>query len=140
MESVKNYVGIANERNTNRLNNKLNKLEAKEMQQVANEKTLAKNLSTTRQKAANINYLQADDLRAQFIKHVNFIAKKRKTALCGFDATAIKKICDNSILFNCMDERGLNVIKCVSICVGLLDKQIKEMKKKQEKASKQASK
>lgn len=140
MESVKNYIGIANEKQTNRLNNKLNNLEAKEMQQVANEKTLAKNLSTTRQKAANINYLQVDDLRAQFVKHVNFIAKKRKTALCGFDATAIKRTCDNSILFNCMDERGLNVVKCVSVCIGLLDKQAKEMVKKQEKETKKAGK
>jgi hypothetical protein len=136
MENVKNYVGITSEKQTSRLNNKLSKLEAKEMQQVANEKTLAKNLSTTRQKAANINYLCVDDLKAQFIKHVNFCNKKRKSIFCGFDATAIKKAVNDTILFDCMDERGLNVVKCVSVCVGVLEKQVKEMKRKQEKEAK----
>lgn len=136
MENVRNYVGIASEKQTTRLNNKLSKLEAKEMQQVANEKTLAKHLSSTMQKETCLVYHNEETLKAEFVKHVNFCAKHRKSTLCGFDATAIKKAVTSEILFNFLDVDGLKKVQCVSFVIGLLDKQAKEMKKKQEKANK----
>lgn len=136
MENVKNYVGIASQKHTTRINNKLSKLEAKEMQQVANEKTLSKHLSSTRQKETCLVYHTEETLKAEFVKHVNFCAKHRKNTLCGFDATAIKKTVTPEILFNFLDVDGLKKVQCVSFVVGLLDKQAKEMKRKQEKANK----
>ena len=52
---------------------KVGKLESKEMQQVANEKTLAKNLSTTRQKLVNLKKYEYNELEQLIVKHVNFI-------------------------------------------------------------------
>lgn len=131
--NFKAFIDNANEKNVSRINNKLGKLETKEMQQVANEKTLAKNLSTTQQRITNLEYNTAETLKADFVKHVNFLSKHRKQSLQGFDATAIKKAVTNEILFNYLDIDGLKKVQCVSFVIGLLEKQAKEMKRKQEK-------
>jgi hypothetical protein len=122
-----------------RINSKIGKLQAKEMMQVANEKTLAKNLSTTRQKLVNLQHYDVEDLKKVFVKHVNFCAKKRLSTLVGFDATAIKKSVTNEDLENCIDERGLNVVKCLSLVIGNLDKQAKKTQKELEKQAKKQS-
>lgn len=123
----------------NRINSKIGKLQAKEMKQVANEKTLAKNLSSTRQKLVNLQYYELEDLQKTFVKHVNFCAKKRLSSLVGFDATAIKKTVTIEDLENCIDERGLDVVKCLSVVIGRLDKQAKEKQKELERQSKKQS-
>jgi hypothetical protein len=138
--SVRNYIGQANQTQTNRLNNKLGKLESKEAKQTANKKTLAKNLSRTKGKRVIIQKTDLDDLQAQFNAFVNFLNKKDKSPFMGFDATAIKKVVTASILFNNLGENGLNKANCLADCVGILDKQAKEMIKKQAKEMKQASK
>ena len=123
----------------NRINSKIGKLQAKEMKQVANERTLAKNLSSTRQKLVNLQHYELEDLQKTFIKHVNFCAKKRLSTLVGFDATAIKKSVTTEDIENCIDERGLNVVKCLSLVIGRLDKLAKEKKKELEKQTKKQS-
>lgn len=128
-----------NAKTANRINTKIGKLQTKEMLQVANEKTLAKNLSTTRQKLLNLQHFDIEDLQKVFVKHVNFCAKKRLSSLVGFDATAIKKTVTIEDLENCIDERGLNVVKCLSIVIGRLDKQAKEKQKDLERQSKKQS-
>lgn len=128
-----------NAKTENRINSKIGKLQAKEMLQLANEKTLAKNLSSTRQKLVNLQYLDIEDLQKVFTKHVNFCAKKRLSSLVGFDATAIKKSVTIEDLENCIDERGLNVVKCLSIVIGKLDKQAKQKQKELEKQAKKQS-
>ena len=138
--SVRNYIGQANQTQTNRLNNKLGKLESKEAKQTANEKTLAKNLSRTKSKRIIIQKTDLEDLQAQFNAFINFLNKKDKSPFMGFDATAIKKVVTASIMFNNLTENGLNKAGCLADCVGLLDKQAKEMMKKQAKEMKQASK
>lgn len=138
--SVRNYVGQANQTQTNRLNNKLGKLEAKEMKQTANPKTLNKNLSRTKGKRVIIQKTDLEDLQSQFNAFINFLNKKDKTPFMGFDATAIKKVVNPQILFNNLDENGLKKAGCLADCVGILDKQAKEMIKKQAKEMKQASK
>lgn len=119
-----------------RLNVKIGKLQSKEMRQVANEKTLAKNLSTTRQKLVNLQHYDLEDLKKVFIKHVNFCDKKRQSSLVGFDAKSIKNAVSTEDLENCIDERGLNAVKCLTIVIGRLDKQRKETIKRLEKESK----
>lgn len=138
--SVRNYIGQANQTQTNRLNNKLGKLETKEMKQTANEKTLTKNLSRTKGKRVIIQKTDLEDLQAQFNAFINFLNKKDKSPFMGFDATAIKKVVTPQILFNNLNENGLKKADCVADCVGILDKQAKEMLKKQAKEMKQASK
>lgn len=138
--SVRNYIGQANQTQTTRLNNKLGKLESKEMKQTANPKTLNKNLSRTKGKRVIIEKTDLDDLQSQFNAFINFLNKKDKTPFMGFDATAIKKVVSASILFNNLGENGLNKASCLADCVGILDKQAKEMIKKQAKEMKQASK
>lgn len=128
-----------NAKTENRINSKIGKLQAKEMLQVASKRTLAKNLSSTRQKLVNLQYYELEDLQKVFTKHVNFCAKKRISSLVGFDATAIKKSVTNEDLENCIDERGLNVVKCLSIVIGRLDKQAKEKQKELEKQAKKQS-
>lgn len=137
---VRNYIGQANQTQTNRLNNKLGKLESKEAKQTANEKTLTKNLSRTKGKRVIIQKTDLEDLQAQFNAFINFLNKKDKSPFMGFDATAIKKVVNASILFNNLDENGLKKASCLADCVGILDKQAKEMMKKQAKEMKQASK
>lgn len=112
---------------------KVGKLEAKELQQVANEKTLAKNLSTTRQKIVNLKKYEYTELEQLIVKHVNFMAKKRTATLCGYDATAIKRTAKDVNLYNFVDERGFNAVKCLSHLIGILDKETKDMQRKQEK-------
>lgn len=119
-----------------RINLKIGKLQSKEMKQVSSEKTLLKNLSSTRQKLVNLQYYDIDDLKALFVKHVNFCDKKRPSSLVGFDSKAIKQAVTSEDLENCVDERGLNSVKCLSIVIGRLDKQRKEVAKKLEKTSK----
>jgi hypothetical protein len=138
--SVRNYIGQANQAQTTRLNNKLGKLETKEMKQTANPKTLNKNLSSTKGKRVIIQKTDLEDLQAQFNAFINFLNKKDKSPFMGFDATAIKKVVNASILFNNLGENGLNKANCLADCVGILDKQAKEMIKKQAKEMKQASK
>ena len=138
--SVRNYIGQANQMQTTRLNNKLGKLESKEAKQTANEKTLTKNLSRTKGKRVIIQKTDLEDLQAQFNAFVNFLNKKDKAPFMGFDATAIKKVINASILFNNLDENGLKKASCLADCVGVLDKQAKEIIKKQAKEMKQASK
>lgn len=128
-----------NAKNQSRINCKIGKLQSKEMKQVASEKTLAKNLSTTRQKLVNLQHYDLEDLQKVFIKHVNFCAKKRLSSLVGFDATAIKKSATIEDIENCIDERGLNVVKCLSIVIGRLDKQAKQKQKELEKQAKKQS-
>lgn len=128
-----------NTKTENRINSKIGKLQSKEMKQVANEKTLAKNLSSTRQKLVNLQCYELEDLQKVFTKHVNFCAKKRLSTLVGLDATAIKKSVTNEDLENCIDERGLNVVKCLSIVIGRLDKQAKAKQKELEKQAKKQS-
>lgn len=129
-----------NAKTESKINSKIGKLQAKEMKQIANEKTLAKNLSSTRQKLVNLQYYDMEDLQKTFVKHVNFCAKKRLSTLVGFDATAIKKAVTTEDLENCIDERGLNVVKCLSIVIGRLDKQAKQKQKELEKQSKELQK
>lgn len=114
---------------------KVGKLQAKEMQQVANEKTLSKNLCTTRQKLVNLQKIEVDELVETFVKHVNFCARKRQTVLCGFDGTAIKNIAKRGEinLYEFVDERGLNCVRALSSVVGILEKAAKELKKQQER-------
>lgn len=119
-----------------RLNVKIGKLQAKEMNQVANDKTLAKNLSTTRQKLVNLQHYEVEDLKKVFIKHVNFCDKKRPASLVGFDAKSIKNAVTIDDIENCIDERGVNAVKCLSIVIGRLDKQRKKTIKRLEKESK----
>lgn len=138
--SVRNYIGQANQMQVTRLNNKLGKLESKEAKQTANEKTLTKNLSRTKGKRVIIQKTDLEDLQAQFNAFVNFLNKKDKSPFMGFDATAIKKVVTHQILFNNLDENGLKKASCLADCVGILDKQAKEMIKKQAKEMKQASK
>lgn len=128
-----------NAKTESRINCKIGKLQAKEMLQVTNEKTLAKNLSTTRQKLVNLQHYDLEDLQKTFIKHVNFCAKKRVSTLVGFDATAIKKSVTTEDLENCIDERGLNVVKCLAFVIGRLDKQAKQKQKELEKQAKKQS-
>lgn len=128
-----------NAKTETRLNNKIGKLQAKEMKQVANEKTLAKHLSTTRQKLVNLQSYEIEDLKKTFVKHVNFCAKKRVSTLVGFDATAIKKAVTIEDIENCIDERGLNAVKCLSLVIGKLDKVAKETQRKLEKQAKKQS-
>lgn len=124
-----------NEKNANRINTKIGKMQAKEMKQFSNEKTLAKNLSTTRQKLVNLEYLINDEetMKAQVIKHINYCAKKRSSSLMGYDATSLKREITLDILQTCTDDRGTNVVRVVSILVGMLDKKRKELEKKQAK-------
>lgn len=131
-----------NEKNENRINTKIGKMQAKEMKQFANEKTLTKNLSSTRQKLINLQYLANDieTMKAQAIKHLNYCAKKRASSLMGFDVTSLKKEINDDILQMCIDERGLNCVRVVSVLVGILDKKAKEIKRQAEKAGKKASK
>lgn len=128
-----------NAKTESRINCKIGKLQSKELKQIANERTLAKNLSTTRQKLVNLQYFDIEDLQKVFTKHVNFCAKKRLSSLVGFDATAIKKSVTTEDLENCIDERGLNVVKCLSIVIGRLDKQAKQKQKELEKQAKKQS-
>lgn len=129
-----------NTKTESRINCKIGKLQSKEMKQVANEKTLAKNLSTTRQKLVNLQYYDIEDLKKTFIKHVNFCERKRQSSLVGFDAKAIKQAITNDDLENCIDERGLNSVKCLSLVIGRLDKERKQIAKELEKQNKKAGK
>lgn len=122
-----------NAKTESRLNCKIGKLQSKEMKQVANERTLAKHLSATRQKLVNLQHSDVETLRAQFIKHVNFCAKKRVSSLVGFDATAIKKTVTDSQLWDSLDERGLNAVKCLTLVIGEIDKERKAKAKELEK-------
>lgn len=123
-----------------RLNMKIGKLQTKEMNQIANNKTLAKNLSTTRQKLVNLQHYDVDDLKKVVIKHINFCDKKRQSALVGFDAKSIKNALTCEDIENCIDERGINAVKCMSLVIGRLDKQRKEIAKQLEKEAKKESK
>ena len=123
-----------------RLNVKIGKLQAKELKQVANEKTLLKNLSSTRQKLVNLQHYDTEDLKKVFIKHVNFCDKKRQSSLVGFDAKAIKQAVTTEDIENCIDERGLNAVKCLSLVIGRLDKERKETVKRLEKENQKKSK
>lgn len=123
-----------------RLNVKVGKLQAKEMNQVANEKTLAKNLSTTRQKLVNLQHYDVEDLKKVVIKHINFCDKKRQSALVGFDAKSIKNALTTEDIENCIDERGINAVKCMSLVIGRLDKERKAIAKRLERETKKASK
>lgn len=129
-----------NAKTESRINCKIGKLQSKEMKQVANEKTLAKNLSSTRQKLVNLQHYEFEDLRSVFIKHVNFCDKKRQSSLVGFDAKAIKQAVTNEDLENCIDERGLNTVKCLTLVIGRLDKERKQIAKELEKQTKKTSK
>ena len=122
-------------KNFGRQSTKVGKLQAKEMMQVTNEKTLAKNLCTTRQKLVNLQKFEVDELVETFVKHVNFCARKRQNVLCGFDGTAIKNIAKRGEinLYEFVDERGLNCVRALSAVVGVLDKAAKELKKQQER-------
>jgi hypothetical protein len=71
---------------------------------------------------------------------VNFCDKKRSSSLVGFDAKAIKQAVTIEDIENCIDERGLNAVKCLSIVIGRLDKQRKEIAKQLEKETKKANK
>lgn len=124
-----------NEKNANRINTKIGKMQAKEMKQVANEKTLAKNLSSTRQKLINLEYLANDEetMRAQVVKHLNYCAKHRKSALMDYDATSLKREITIDILQTCVNDNGINVVRAVSILIGILDKKRKELERKQQK-------
>lgn len=128
-----NYLNVASEKNVSRLNKKLGKLESKEMKQTVNEKTLKKHLSKTMQEITVLEYTDEKYLKEQFTKYVNFLSKNRDAALMGFDASIIKKSVTSEILFNNLDTNGLKKANCVSFIVGLLDKEVKEMKRKQEK-------
>lgn len=114
---------------------KIGKLEAKEMQQVSNEKTLAKNLCTTRQKLVNLKRFELVELVELIVKHINFVCKKRQSVVCGYDSTAIKRLAksDKVNLFDFVDERGFNAVRCLSQLVGILDKEAKELQRKQSK-------
>ena len=129
-----------NAKNATRINVKIGRLQAKEMQQVTNEKTLAKNLSSTRQKLVNLQHYDVEDLKKTFIKHVNFCDRHRQTSLVGFDAKAIKQAVTTEDLENCIDERGLNSIKCLTLVIGRLDKERKEVAKRLEKENQKKSK
>ena len=119
---------------------KESRLQAKEGKQVCNEKTLAKNLANTRQKLLNIQYTETIDCVAMLKKHVNFCEKHRKTALCGFDAKAIKSVSEKLDLLAFVDERGFNAVSCLTYIIGVLDKQRKETIKRLEKETKKQSK
>lgn len=129
-----------NAKTETRINVKIGKLQSKEMKQVANEKTLLKNLSSTRQKLVNLQYYDIEDLKKVFIKHVNFCEKKRQSSLVGFDAKAIKQAVTTEDIENCIDERGLNSVKCLSLVIGRLDKERKQIAKELEKQTKKAGK
>lgn len=132
--TIGNATNVASEKAQTRINVKIGKLQAKEMHQIANEKTLNKNLSSTRQKLANLQYMDVETMKKDFIKHVNFCERKRKSSLCDFDAKVIKNTVSETMLFDCLDERGLNAVKCLSLVISELDKQVKEMQKKQQKS------
>lgn len=129
-----------NAKTETRLNVKIGKLQSKEMSQIANEKTLLKNLSTTRQKLVNLQHYDIEDLKKVFIKHVNFCDKKRSSSLVGFDAKAIKQAVTTEDIENCIDERGLNSVKCLSLVIGRLDKERKQIAKELEKQTKKTGK
>lgn len=115
---------------------KESKLQAKEGLQVSNDKTLAKNLSATRQKLLNLQHTETIDCVTLLKKHVNFCEKHRKSTLCGFDAKAIKTIAEKIDLLAYVDERGFNAVSCLTYIIGILDKQRKETMKRLEKESK----
>lgn len=129
-----------NAKTESRINCKIGKLQSKEMQQIANVKTLLKNLSSTRQKLVNLQHYDVEDLKKVFIKHVNFCDKKRQSSLVGFDAKAIKQAVTTEDIENCIDERGLNAVKCLTLIIGRLDKERKTIAKELEKQNKKASK
>lgn len=129
-----------NAKNETRINVKIGRLQVKEMQQVTSEKTLAKNLSSTRQKLVNLQYYDLEDMKKVFVKHVNFCDKKRTSSLVGFDAKAVKQAVTTEDLENCIDERGLNTVKCLTLVIGRLDKERKEAAKRLEKESQKKSK
>ena len=131
--TIATATNVASDKVFNRVNTKIGCLQAKEMHQVANEKTLNKNLSSTRQKLANLQYMDVETMKKDFIKHVNFCERKRKSSLCDFDAKVIKNTVNETMLFDCLDERGLNAVKCLSLVIGALDKELKAMQKKQQK-------
>lgn len=140
-EKVVIYNQVDN-RNFARQSIKIGKLEAKEAKQVANEKTLSKNICTTRQKLVNLKKYEVEELENCICKHINFMSKKRSSVTCGFDATALKRLAKSGEvnLYEFLDERGLNCVRCLSYLVGVLDKQLKEKIRELERENKKLSK